>query len=456
MLLVAAGLNGLSAWGARNLGAVRVEERRADAEGGLGALRGAPYLKLLGALALLVAAVELLGDYVLASRAAAAYGDGARLLGFFALFQMTTGLLALPVQLLWSRAATERIGLGGTLALLPIGVALTAGFGAVVPGLWTAALARGVEGTLRNTLFRGGYEALFAPVPDALKRATKTIIDVGFDRLGTAAASGLVMILARKGAAGASILLAVAAALALASLVVVHALHRGYVALLAEGLRVGEPLLAPAPESRASLTLTSLSRSLAGLALARLEQAPLVVETPAARAAALIPRLATPGLAFDALRVLDTIAPAIVGQLVDALLDPNGEPDARRRIPRLLARTSSPRAIEGLALALEDANVDVGREAARALEAMRRQSPSLPIDEAVVRRALRREAHATPPRLDHVCTLLSLLLPAAPLALAFRALRTSDLNLRGTALEYLYEIVPDDVREDLWTHLATQ
>jgi len=55
--------------------------------------------------------------------------------------------------------------------------------------------------------------------------------------------------------------------------------------------------------------------------------------------------------------------------------------------------------------------------------------------------------------LEHVFTLLSLVLPAEPLRVAFRGLHTEDEALRGTALEYLESILPGRVREVLWPWL---
>ena len=56
--------------------------------------------------------------------------------------------------------------------------------------------------------------------------------------------------------------------------------------------------------------------------------------------------------------------------------------------------------------------------------------------------------------LAHVFTLLSLVLPAEPLQIAFRGLHTDDQNLRGTALEYLEGVLPPaDSRRALWPFL---
>ena len=55
--------------------------------------------------------------------------------------------------------------------------------------------------------------------------------------------------------------------------------------------------------------------------------------------------------------------------------------------------------------------------------------------------------------LEHVFNILSLALPREPLKIAFRGLYTDDVNLRGTALEYLESILPGPIREGLWPFL---
>jgi hypothetical protein len=47
----------------------------------------------------------------------------------------------------------------------------------------------------RGSLFRTGYEIFYTPIPADEKRAAKSIIDVGFDRLGDAIGGGLVRLL---------------------------------------------------------------------------------------------------------------------------------------------------------------------------------------------------------------------------------------------------------------------
>ena len=59
-------------------------------------------------------------------------------------------------------------------------------------------VARGGESVFRGSLFRAGYELFYTPIPAAEKRAAKSIIDVGFDRLGDAVGGGLVRLRAAR------------------------------------------------------------------------------------------------------------------------------------------------------------------------------------------------------------------------------------------------------------------
>jgi hypothetical protein len=55
--------------------------------------------------------------------------------------------------------------------------------------------------------------------------------------------------------------------------------------------------------------------------------------------------------------------------------------------------------------------------------------------------------------LAHVFTVLSLVLPREPLQIAFRSLHTDDPHLQGTAIEYLEEVLPPQIRERLWPYI---
>jgi hypothetical protein len=170
-----------------------------------------------------------------------------------------------------------------------------------------------------------------------------------------------------------------------------------------------------------------------------------------------------------------------VGLLVDHLLDPDQDFAVRRRIPRILAASASQRAVDGLLDGLNDTRFEVRFHCGRALDAIHQREPNtaIPAQRAfdIVARELSvsrsiweshrlldsREASSqfafldeqlserADKSLEHVFSLLSLVLPREPLKIAFRALHTNDRLLRGLAREYLNSVLPDAVDRKLWS-----
>jgi hypothetical protein len=165
------------------------------------------------------------------------------------------------------------------------------------------------------------------------------------------------------------------------------------------------------------------------------------------------------------------------------LLDPDQEFAIRRRIPLVLSHHVSRRAVEGLVAGLDDKRFEVRYRCGRALARIHERHEEMITDRgrilaaiisdvAVDRRVwesqrlldrlgdddespmvdeyIRDRASRS---LEHVFTLLALILPRQPLRVAFRGLHATDPHLRGTALEYLESALPDSVREKLWPFL---
>ena len=147
-----------------------------------------------------------LADYVFKVQAVNAFGNGDDLLRFFAIYYAATSLLAFVIQTTSSTLALEKLGLAVTASTPSIALAI-GGFASMVfrtPGFQGVLVARGGESVFRGSLFRTGYELFFTPIPSTEKRAAKSIIDVGFDRLGDAVGGGLIslLIFAASSAAG--------------------------------------------------------------------------------------------------------------------------------------------------------------------------------------------------------------------------------------------------------------
>jgi hypothetical protein len=493
-------------------------------EGGSGPLAGlrligeVPYLRDLALFVALGAATEVFLDYVLNARAAATFAQGPPLMSFFALFHAGVALLGLTAQLVLVRPALRGLGLAGTVALRPAATAAAALLGIAVPRLGSALLARGAYGVLHGSLFRSSYELLFTPLPGRRKRPTKTIVDVGFDKLGTVVGGVVTLLLVSSfGGQNVRLLFALAFAAGLAALAIARRLHRGYVIALEDSLRSGVVRLdlADVVDSTTLMTLARTGggpgreaalREIAALRAQREGKEPgaatddvpqVVAELRSADAEVvhralrrietanpalvghLIPLLARNDVFLDVLRALRRAAPRVTGQLLDALLDPSQDPAVRRRIPRVLRGTATQRAADGLLQALSDPLLEVRRQCALTLARITEREPLLVVPRNAVFAATLRELEAGPdgwgedggggeeplpegerPQtpaergLAHVFTLLSLAVPREPLQIAYWALLGGDTSLRGTALEYLENVLPEDVRRALWPHLG--
>ena len=476
-----------------------------------------PYLRGLVIVVLLVSLSEGLIDYVFKAGVRGTYPDRDALLRVFAVFYTAVGVLSAAVQLGASRPALQRLGLAPTVALMPGVVAAGSVATIAAPGMMGALLLRGTEAVLRNSFFRAGYELLFTPLPRSEKRATKTLIDVGALRMGDVAGGGLVqLLLLATGGYWRTALLAASAALAAGAAWVALRLRAGYVAALERNL-VSQAIRLDPDDIRDLTTRTAMLQSVASLGLTRPASSPVSAPVPAPRVpadgrpdrvaglrapgvddvrAALAAGPVTPELAGHVIRLLarDDVLPdatralrphvaALTGQLVDRLLDPDEDFAIRRRIPRLLADATTDRAVDGLLRGLGDERFEVRYRCGRALLHLQEADPGLGfpaervyaavlnevavdrelwesrrlIDAAddvapspLVDEVLRQRASRS---LEHVFTLLALVLSRQHVTIAFRALHTSDPMLRGTALEYLETALPEPIRARLWPYL---
>ncbi len=126
---------------------------------------------------------------------------------------------------------------------------------------------------------------------------------------------------------------------------------------------------------------------------------------------------------------------------------------------RILKSSPTPRSIEGLLLGLADPEVSVRVECGKVLGAIKAAAPALVVRKDAVFDAVERElvspdAGVGSVALDHVFALLSLVLETEPVLISLQALRGGDSELRGTALEYLDNVLPRHLRDALWPRLG--
>jgi hypothetical protein len=537
MFPMLAALNVLCAWQTRVLAratAVRPEARQSTDEGamqagsmldatahlaatsprsGVRALTQVPYLRNLAVFVLLSTLGATLVDYVFKAQAVETVGRGEALLRFFAVYYAATALIALAVQVFASAPSLAKFGLGLTTSTPPLALCV-GGLGALAaPGLWSVVAVRGGEAVFRGSLFRTGY----TPVLPQEKRAAKSLIDVGFDRLGDALGAALIsLIILLPAASQYNAMLAVAIAAGLCALIVARRLNRGYIDALERSLvnRAVELELSDIDDitTKTSVFKTRQLMTTRSLKLSEVVSDPAAATNdaeveqivalrsrnrdqilqilrdeqglPAPLVPHVIPLLAWDAVAEEAVRALRKVAEERLGMLTDALLDPNQPFAVRRRVARVFSICVSQRAVDALLMALDDLRFEVRFQCGRSLSAILAKNQFVRIDRERIFEVVRREVAVSHPvwqshrlldaiadekatfvddfikdragqSLAHVFVLLSLVLPATPLQIAYRGLHTSDPALRGTALEYLEGVLPPDIRTSLWPFLGT-
>jgi hypothetical protein len=484
---------------------------------GLRALAETPYLQNLAAFVLLSTMGATLIDYVFKVQAVETVGRGEGLLRFFAIYYAATALLSLLVQALAGAPALAKLGLGLTTSTPPLALCV-GGIGALaVPGLWSVVAMRGGESVFRGSLFRTGYEVFYTPVPPNEKRAAKSLIDVGFDRLGDALGGGLISLaILLPMASQYNVMLALAIGSGGLALIVARRLNRGYIHTLERSLvnRAVELDLSDIEDittRTAMLKTLNLTRttsvalhdttadtampvndadvqSILALRSRNRSQVVRVLRDENGLAAALVPHviplLAWDAVAEEAVRALRKVAEERLGALTDALIDPNQPFAVRRRLARVFSICVSQRAVDALLMALDDTRFEVRFQCGRSLSAILAKNQLVRIDRERIFDVVRTEVTVSRPvwqshrlldamaddkasfvddfikdrasqSLAHVFVLLSLVLPAMPLQIAYRGLHTTDPALRGTALEYLEGVLPTDIRNRLWPFLGT-
>jgi ATP:ADP antiporter, AAA family len=178
-------------------------------------------------------------------------------------------------------------------------------------------------------------------------------------------------------------------------------------------------------------------------------------------------------VAKKAMRLLRSHIDQVTGQLIDTLLDIEVNVVIRRRIPRVLRASSTHRATQGLLLGLKDPTYEVQYQTAIALGQIaarekERKIPQQEIYQAVIQIAndlttgksmdfevssmirldeISKEQRSPEEQaLELMFTCLCIILPREPLQIAYTALTSEHAVLKGTAIEYLENILPTDVR----------
>jgi len=507
------------------------------AESGFRVLARVGYLRNLALIVLLGNVAATFIDYLFKAQAAETFTSAAALVRFFAVFYTVISVITLVVQAGMTGRLLREIGIANTMAVRPAVVTIGGLVTLPLMGIIGTGILRALEAVVQSSLFRSGYELLFTPVVPGDKRSTKTIVDVGADRMGDIVGGAVIRAVILLPVALANhVLMALAVLISILGFFIARALRSGYIRTLEASLLNRADMLDITPDAGQASMMESvagldLSMTIDGIALEELRNVaarnaaagappadhetsagvnttmqPIAPVTDAEIASLIALRSGEAGrvhaelrragrlspvlsaqvislLAWDdvtgwASRTLAKAAPSITGQLIDRMLDPDEDFAIRRRIPRVLATCTTQRSHDGLMAALDDKRFEVRFQSAQALARIHERLPSLSIEPARVYAAVMKETHVdktlwddralidqpaddtpglvedavrarTSRRTEYVFTLLSLVLPRAPLQIAFKGLLTDDAVLHGTGLEYLESVLP----REIWNRL---
>lgn len=446
-----------------------------------------------------VAAVVVLGavaagvmDYVFKADIVGA-SSKAGLLRSLAIFYTVTNVITAIIQIAVCAPLIARLGVPRSVATLPITITVFGVFALAIPLPLAATIARGAELVTRNSIYRAGYELLYAPLAEDEKRPTKVVLDVGADRLGDLLGAQLVVLILYMSSEPRTGLLVATLVTGAVAVIVAMRLPRSYTVALEDSLiaRASDQALAESaePEPEPWITLSGLPRlgqagDFAPLSMRIRERmlhsrsrrtrsktppvslpkpvpAPISLEhdnlldaitdlrsqdpvrikrvlaiklTPELAAYA-ISLLGRDEVAREALTALSAVAPRCTGLLVDALLDQDRPVTVRRRLPAVLLHGKPSLAAWGLWRALLDPSFDVryrsGAVLAR-LSAAGHLENIAPDDVfGIVKRELLTDAQALARR----CVLDELAAAEA------RADNDPDVQRIGTGLEHVFTVL---------------
>jgi ATP:ADP antiporter, AAA family len=406
----------------------------------LALLRDTPYLGALAALSMLGAVWQGLLDFGMKSELASHLEGPGGLVSFFGWFYTAIGVATFLVQASLGGPLLKKFGIDKVVAITPVVVAALGILTGALSTFWMVVALRGVETLLANSVHRSSYELFFTPIPKAVKRPTKALVDVAATRVGDALAGALMFVwvaLAPMGSARGPVLLA--ALTAIVGFLLLSRLHRGYVEALTKALQSGNVLVdeggeldaltqrtiaesqvsvdreallreieeyrreqeaarggrrkvpeprpsAPASTARPSAELKGATidpRAALAMLLSSSDLERVVVNLDRGVEPALVPfvvpLLARPETRTAATGALARLGPRIVGALSDVLLDETEARSVRVAVAELLSTSTDARARAALIMALSVESQPLELAVARALVTQSRLAGGVPL-----------------------------------------------------------------------------
>jgi ATP/ADP translocase len=153
------------------------------------------HLQIIVGMMVVMYLVDTLVEYQFQAMARTGY-RGDQLTAFFGQFYgIWLNGVEFLFQLFITALVVRRFGVGGTLQIAPIAIALSSVATVLAPGVTSASAVRLTEASTRYTLNKTGMELLYMPLPLALRNRIKAFIDICVDRLSRGVAGVLLILL---------------------------------------------------------------------------------------------------------------------------------------------------------------------------------------------------------------------------------------------------------------------
>ncbi len=159
-------------------------------------ISSSPHLRLIAGLVFITALATTMADFQFKAVAVEKLaGDPDRLTAFFGTFYGTVGVLSFVVQFLITSRLLRRLGLGGSILLLPL--ALLAASILLIPtlALYAAVMLKGSDAAMKHSVDRSTRELAYLPVDRRIKIHVKSAIDMVVDRLGDGSGGVILLVL---------------------------------------------------------------------------------------------------------------------------------------------------------------------------------------------------------------------------------------------------------------------
>ncbi|MCB0688539.1 MAG: hypothetical protein KDC53_18495 [Saprospiraceae bacterium] len=156
-------------------------------------IRKSKHLTNLSVLIAISVVVAKLVDYQFSAITSSIITDPDELTAFLGFWFSNFNVFSLLIQLILTRKIVNKIGIGGSIFLLPASILIGAVLVLVVPSLWSAVILKSSDASLKQSLNRATFELLVVPIPPEIKNQVKIFIDVVIDSVATGA-GGLILI----------------------------------------------------------------------------------------------------------------------------------------------------------------------------------------------------------------------------------------------------------------------